>query len=288
MRETQYWVRICEGERCLGAGFLITRAFVLTALHCLRWRSAGNSRFDLELPDGRRLAGQLCEEIKDADLALIAVEDAESHGLAPAAPTDWPRPEVGWRGTYCPPSEETRLSGRVTHETVDYRNAADGVFKAVQLTVDQQLGTYDGYSGSPVDTAGAQARHEQHGQTAPRPVVGILMEERLDRADASRVSNVLIAASVLHAMDRFTQFSIGHLRNQVSVPESHRPAPPAAQAQQGDEEHTTPSLTSTDLYLRQLQRWEEEGVLSQEEATEERRWALRLLRRRLAQGPVDG
>ncbi|WP_369275658.1 serine protease [Streptomyces sp. R11] len=286
MREQHYWVRICEGERCLGAGFLITRAFVLTALHCLRWRSPGNMRFDLELPDGRRLAGQVCEEIKDADLALIAVEDAESHGLPPAAPTDWPRPEVSWRGTYCPPSEETRLSGRVTHEPLDYRNAADGVFKAVQLTVEQQLGSYDGYSGSPVDTAGVDARHEQHGEKAQRPVVGILMEERLDRADASRVSNVLIAASLLHAMGRFTQFSISHLRHQVSLPEPRRSA--ASGTQLVDEERAAQDLTSTDLYLRQLRRWEEEGVLSQVEAAEERRWALRSLRRRLAGGPADG
>ncbi|MFI6013315.1 serine protease [Streptomyces sp. NPDC051243] len=285
MSEQEYWVRIREGDRCLGAGFLITRAYVVTALHCLRWRSPGNLRFDLQLPDGRSVLGRLREEIKDADLALIAVEDAETHGLPAASPTDWPRPEVGWRGTYCPPGEGTRLSGRVTHEPVDYDSAAGGVFKAVQLTVDQQLGTYDGYSGSPVDTKpGEQAGQPSHEGQAERPVVGILMEERLDRADSSKVSNVLIAASVLHAVHRFRQFSVGYLEHQVCVPEQRRDDRVPEQA---DEDRTAQNLTSTDLHLRQLQKWEEEGVLSQAEAAEERRWALRDLRRRLAGGAAD-
>lgn len=293
MSAQQYWVRIREGDQCLGAGFLITRAFVLTALHCLRRRSPGNARFVIELPDGRRLPGQLCEEIKDADLALIAVEGAEAHGLPAASPTDWPRPEADWRGTYCPPDEDTRLSGRVTHEPVDYRTGATGAgFKAVQLTVEQRLGTYAGYSGSPVDTApGTRTGHntrnapdapDVHAGQAQRPVVGILMEERLDRTDASKVSNVLIAASVLHAMDRFTRFDVDHLRRQVSVPGPRRDDQEVPRQPEEEVERTAQDLTSTELHLRQLQKWEEDGLLSHAEAAEERRWALRDLRRRLS------
>ncbi|MGW3650021.1 hypothetical protein [Streptomyces sp. NPDC000878] len=275
-----YWVRISEGDRCLGAGLLITRAFVLTALHCLRLRSPDNSRLDLELPDGRRVSGLLCDEIKDADLALIAVENAHSHELPLAAPTDWPRPGVRWRGTYCPPGEYTQLSGNVEHEPINYGSVEGGVFKAVQLRVEQRLGTYAGYSGSPVDTAAVPRHHpEQRGEQAQRRVVGILMEEERNREDPSKGTNVLFAASVLHAMGRFPQLNVGHLRQQVSVPEPRR-SDELMPVHTG-EDLVAQNLASTDAFLRQLRAWEEDGVLTPAEAKKERRRAVRQLSKRL-------
>ncbi|MCT9083111.1 serine protease [Streptomyces fulvoviolaceus] len=275
-----YWVRISEGDRCLGAGFLVTRAFVLTALHCLRVRSPDNARLDLELPDGRRVSGLLCDEIKDADLALIAVEDAHSHALPLAAPTDWPRPDVRWQSTYRPPGDHTQLSGHVEHDTIDYNSVEGGVFKAIQLRVEQDLGTFAGYSGSPVNTIPGLHRHpEEHGEQARRPVVGILMEEERNREDPSRGTNVLFAASVLHAMERFPQLSMSHLRQQVSVPQPRRPEELAPT--QTSRALSAQNLASTDAFLRQLQAWETDGVITPAEAKKERRRAIRQLRRRL-------
>ncbi|WP_167532650.1 S1 family peptidase [Streptomyces alboniger] len=86
-----YWVRIHEGESHLGAGFLLTRSFVLTALHVVSGASGDDVRLDLHLPDGKRVPGRLCDRIEESDLALVAVLDAHAYDLPPAPPTDRPR-----------------------------------------------------------------------------------------------------------------------------------------------------------------------------------------------------
>ncbi|WP_326759836.1 serine protease [Streptomyces phaeochromogenes] len=282
-----HWVQIDEGDRHLGAGFLITRGFVLTALHCLRRLSSSDARMDLQLPDKRRIPGRLCDSIEEADLALIAVEHAHAHGLPPAPPTDWPRPEVNWHGRYCPPGENTQLSGKVTHAPVPYRSRG-GTFTGLQLTVDQLLGDFSGYSGSPVETDSDRPDPRE------RPVVGILMQEQLSRADGSSGSNVLYAASIRHAMELFPYFDVGHLRHLVSGQPAEVPAPQAIEAvpeteatPEADDQQTRSPTTDTDEFLRSLRQWEESGLISQADADEHRRHALRKLSDRLLGRGLD-
>ncbi|WP_326806902.1 serine protease [Streptomyces sp. NBC_01775] len=171
----QHWVHLYESDTYLGAGFLITPGFVLTALHCLRGLSSEEAALTLELPDGRRLPGRKCDAVKERDLALVTVEGAHGHRLAAAPRTDTPRPKVAWNCRYRPPQETAHLSGRVTHAPIAHRCVEGGELEVMQLQVDQLLGSFAGYSGGPVE-AGEQERGE-------RPVVGILLEQQLNRQD---------------------------------------------------------------------------------------------------------
>ncbi|WP_217205446.1 trypsin-like peptidase domain-containing protein [Streptomyces sp. AC550_RSS872] len=259
-----YWVRISEGGRPLGAGFLLAPVYVLTAMHCLRGADTEYGRLELELADGRVMAGRLCDSVKENDLALIHIDDAHQYDL-PLPPVDWPRPHVRWRSTYCPSDEQTKLSGRVSHAPILYRSVEGGEFAGLQLTVEQGLGDYSGYSGSPVDTGPA--------------VVGILMEQQYSREDPSKGSEVLVAASVRHAMDLFPHFGMESLRNGGQAPEE--PCEPTGQAGGRN------VVRDVEVVLKALRQWEEAGYITQEEAQEQRGRTLRKFGDRALGGDPD-
>ncbi|MER5257977.1 MULTISPECIES: hypothetical protein [unclassified Streptomyces] len=262
MTGAHYWVRISEDGRSLGAGLLLTRVYVLTAMHCLRAVRVQYGRLDLELADGRTLTGRLCDSVKAQDLALIHIEDAHQYDLPLAAPVDWPRPNTRWRGTYCPPDEQTQLSGHVSHAPITYRSVEGGEFTGMQLSVEQLLGDYSGYSGSPVDTEPA--------------VIGILMEQAAGREDPSRGAEVLVGASVRHAMELFPHFSTESLRGGGRETCEAGPEP-------------TVRTGSEDVaaVLRSLRQWEDEGLILPDEAREQRRHLLRGFGERALGGESD-
>jgi hypothetical protein len=278
-KEHPYWVHIEEGRRHLGAGVLITRGFVLTALHCLRTLSATDARVDLILPDERRVTGRVCDSIKEADLALIAVENAHAHGLPPAPPADWPRPQVRWKGSYRPPREHTRLSGTVTHAPIRYRNAAGGEFVGLELVVDQLLGDFSGYSGSPVNAEPHETGEPRASGERPWRVVGILMEQELGRADSSGC-NVLYAASLRHAMDLFPHFDVARLVKEATGVPLSIPEPISPSAEESDGKAQVGLLGPTadaDAILKALRQWEEGGEITAREAADHRGRVLRKL-----------
>ncbi|WP_051853177.1 S1 family peptidase [Streptomyces aureocirculatus] len=261
-----YWVRIQEGESHLGAGFLLTRGFVLTALHVVSGASGDDVRLELHLPGGQRVPGRLCDWIEESDLALVAVLGAHAYDLPLAPPTDRPRPDVAWLGTYRPPDTKTALSGRVTHAPIIHRSDAHGEFTGLQMTVDQLVHDFAGYSGSPVHAVPAGA------EPGERPVVGILMEQELSRADGSRDTNVVFAASVQHAAQRFPHFDIGHLREVAAgkpmlVPGSRPSAEP----------RPDPPTVDVDGYLKKVRQLLEDGLITPEEAARSRERASRAL-----------
>ncbi|MFG3258767.1 trypsin-like peptidase domain-containing protein [Streptomyces sp. NPDC048172] len=281
MSAADYWVHIHDDDRYLGAGFLLTRGFVLTALHCLGSRPSDQSLLRLELPDGQSVSGRVCDAVKESDLALIAVRNAHAHAASlPQAPaTDAPRADVRWHCRYLPPNEDagTRLSGNVTHAPVDHRCLAGGVVTALQLQVDQSLGSFAGYSGGPVATEPDRAEEVEG------PVVGILLEEKLNRLDPARGSNVLFAATVRHAVERFPQFAVDHLRAVVTDPgrDPARPAAPRTSARESALSGITDILTS-------LRQWEESGLITAAEAEETRGRTLKRLTDGSLDGPGDG
>ncbi|WP_405933649.1 serine protease [Streptomyces sp. NBC_00827] len=286
MSEPHYWVAIEKEGRHLGAGFLVTRAFVLTARHCLRGMTSPDSPVSLLLPDGRRVPGRVSGTIEEADLALIEVDDAHRHELPTAAPTDRPRPRTPWRGTYSPPGENARLSGLVTHAGVDHPSGVPGgMFKAIQLAVDQLLGDYSGYSGSPVHTGDGSGPDGQ----SSRFVVGILMQQQLSRENGVSGTNVLFAASVRDALDRFSQFSVTHQEDIVTLPapraadSTASPEPPAPRrpdAHESAPDSADEVLGDVDKFLKSLREWETSGVITADDANRERRHALKRLRAR--------
>ncbi|WP_326686495.1 serine protease [Streptomyces sp. NBC_01795] len=258
----QHWVHLYESDTYLGAGFLITPGFVLTALHCLRGLSSDEAALTLELPDGRRLPGRKCDAVKERGLALVTVEGAHGHRLAAAPRTDTPRPKVAWNCRYRPPQETAHLSGRVTHAPIAHRCVEGGELEVMQLQVDQLLGSFAGYSGGPVE-AGEQERGE-------RPVVGILLEQQLNRQDPGAGRNVLFAATVRYAMEVFPHFGVEHLRALVAAPRSG-PARSAAdipppRARPGNED----ILSDAGRVLASLRQWEESGLITAADAEEGR------------------
>ncbi|MEV2194638.1 serine protease [Streptomyces phaeochromogenes] len=202
MTSASYWVELFGCGQRLGGGFLLTRRYVVTALHCLRGLTSLDEHVDIVLADGSRLAGQVCRRDKDADLALIMISTAHDVLL--------PIPQAGvahggddWHSPYRPAASEVHLRGQVDSGTAEYLCEGGAVIQALQLTAHQLLGDYAGYSGGPVVKGVPEEREPV--------IVGILLEQAPDRAEANRAANVLFAATIGEAMRRFDQFDVGHL-----------------------------------------------------------------------------
>ena len=261
LAERDHWVRISAQGEYRGAGFRVTREFVLTAMHCLR-KLTSESLLELELPDGRVIPGRLCNAREKADLALIAIAGASSRELSLAAATDWPRADTRWSSTYHPPEEYKPLSGRVTHAAIRYRSREGGHFQGIQLTVEQDFGDFSGYSGSPLSTDPGFLVQPMAYLLRERPVVGILMEQQYSRADPNKPTNVLIAVSVQYAMGEFPEFSTGRLRNRLrSLRRARRSSLSGIDAASADDEITTEEAprSGADVVLKAMRQWEEDS-----------------------------
>ncbi|MET9383678.1 hypothetical protein ABZY09_22075 [Streptomyces sp. NPDC002928] len=273
---TGHWVRIAEAGVHLGAGLQVTQVYVLTALHCLRDVSSEGAVLELTLSDGQALTGRVCDEDSEVDLAVIVIERASRYRLPLPPPMDWPRPSVRWQGMYEPPGRVAKLSGIVSHAPIEYRSAAGGVFTGLQLTAEQDLRDFSGYSGSPVDTDPVE-------ETEERPVVGILMEQVYEHEDPNRGSNVLIAASVRYAMGLFPSY-FGDGRPCDGAPARRTPCP-------GDGDPAEPTARKAareaEVVLTALKEWEQSELISSARAEEERGHTLRQFRERALGDDAD-
>lgn len=284
--ETGYWVDLFQGERRLGAGFLLNRCFVLTALHCLRPMDAqqakgGAGELVIALCDERRVRGRVCRRAAEADLALIEI-DASHEVALPVPAAHIATPGDPWRGPYRPTPGDVRLSGSIDHGAVSYTCVAGASIEALQLTADQQLGDYSGYSGGPVEGGGADAD----------PVVlGILLEQAMDRHSRDqRAANVLFAATIAEALRRFDHFDVGHLIDVLRPPggaETEQPglpasAPPSAPASESASAAPAPAplpavpapgpepVAEAETLLVALRQWAENGLIDPTEAAAHR------------------
>ncbi|MDJ1131197.1 trypsin-like serine protease [Streptomyces iconiensis] len=204
-----YWVDLFQAGQRLGAGFLLNRCFVLTALHCLRHLDASTGEVVIALADARRVRGRVCRTADEADLALIEID--ASHEIALPVPSAHIAARGDkWRGPYRPSPGDVQLSGSIDHGAMLYTCVAGASIEALQLTADQRLGDYSGYSGGPVEGGEADAD----------PVVlGILLEQAMDRHSTElRAANVLFAATIAEALRRFDHFDVGHLIDVLRPP----------------------------------------------------------------------
>ncbi|ONK12592.1 serine protease [Streptomyces sp. MP131-18] len=274
---TGYWVDLYHEEKRLGAGFLLTRNFVLTALHCLRGAGGLDGRLDIALADGGRVPARVRRTADEADLALVEIDDARQITLplplAQVAP-----PGARWRSPYRPFPSDVALSGQVNHRT-RHLCEAGGTIEALQLTVDQQLGDYSGYSGGPVE--GADDRGGPF-------VLGILLEQALSRdpGGGPRAANVLFAATIAEAMRRFDDyFGVAHLVDVLrpATGRERRAEPP-----DGGHGPGTGGIAEAESLLVAFRQWVQRGLIDPVQATElSLDVARRLIEKQLGAGGRD-
>lgn len=241
-----YVVTFAHGEKAFGAGVLVNRRFVLTAAHCLRTLPPGVRRVGVRVGSAEA-TGEIEEWAPDADLALIRIVDALPDSGVSLPLAGLCRPEDRWFAPYRPSLSNPHLDGTVVAESVSYHCVPGGTIDAIQLECRQHLGDYGGYSGSPVEK-----RFERQGE-----LIGLLIEQVFDRAAPRRASNVLFAVSLREALRRFETLDVSHLAAALSI----KGVLPADETPGRDRE----LLAATELKLRAIKQWADEGLLEPDE-----------------------
>ena len=261
MTGTGYWVDLYQAEQRLGGGFLLTRRFVLTALHCLRGLSL-DEHVGIQLADGARVEGRVCRQDKEADLALVEIGAGHQVRL-PIPAADVARDGDRWRGPYRPAAHDVHLSGRVSAGAAQHLCVGGATIEALQLTADQHLGDYSGYSGGPVEGVGDDGSREP-------VVVGILIEQAPDRAAEARAANVLFAATIREAMRRFDHLDVVHLIDVLRPPGPER-------GHAVEESRTSERFAGTEALLLQLDAWAQRNLIDPSQIAELKFMAVKAL-----------
>ncbi|MER6426105.1 serine protease [Streptomyces sp. NPDC001137] len=242
-----YAVDICQGDVYLGAGFLLTRCYVLTADHCLTALSHQDDQVLVRFESGRTLEGCVRRRVKEADLAIVEILRPQEVPFAlPNA--DHARRGDRWRGLHRPTPSDPDLGGLVDAYAVKYHCEGGAFIEAIQLIVEQTLGDYAGYSGGPVEktTPGSDGA-----------VIGILIEQYPDRQDSRRSANVLFAATIHEAMSRFEYFRTGHLHRVLEGRQVQR----TLGAAPGNDVGLDTEMDRTETLLVRLKEWSDSGLL---------------------------
>ncbi len=189
-----YWVDLHTGEGArLGAGFYITRRFLLTAEHCLQPLPPDHRTVMITHEDGWSATGEVCERRPAVDLALIRRVDADFPRLPP--PADLCASGDRWRSPNRPHPSDPHLNGVVDEPSAQFECVGGGTLDALQLRSELDLGSFSGYSGSAVERTGDQPA-----------LVGVLQEQYFDRYDGQRATNVLFAVTMHAAMEQFAGY----------------------------------------------------------------------------------
>jgi hypothetical protein len=180
--------RIMAGPRMLGSGFVITARAVITADHVVRGVDATEVVF--QPSEGPAVAVERIDRDSDLDVAVLFLSTDQTSWFV-AAPA---RIGAEWRVTAQPVGNDPRLTGTVTDTARSVDNAAGTRVDLLQLRVDQELGSYRGYSGSAVLSAGPAGG-----------VIGVLVEQVPLRQGRGQVQagNVLYALPLQKVLARF-------------------------------------------------------------------------------------
>ena len=262
MSDAGYWVDIHRSGKRLGAGFLLTACYVLTADHCLGSAALDAEKVEVEFESGEVLPGRVYRRAPAADLALI---DVITSGRGPVIPRA-DRAGVGdrWRNPYRPSISHAFLSGTVDAAPVWYQCEGGDSVEAMQLGCVQDLGDYAGYSGSPVE--GGESDTEGK-------IFGVLIEQYPvhypDNSGSRPASRVLFAAMLSEVFRRFDCFDVGHLINllpsssagdtSASCGVGRRPSTDGSQRNDADS-----GIAVADAKLKALDAWQKRGLLDEQ------------------------
>ncbi|NEC90084.1 hypothetical protein [Streptomyces sp. SID12501] len=194
MGREEYWVAIARDGLLRGAGFFVTRHFVVTLVGCVRELALGGE-VELTTAGGLGLGGVVDEIVEDVGLALI-------HVIAPAR-ADYPTPQAdravkgdSWWAPYRPGPHHPPLRGTVDGVLPDCRRAgADRALSVLELTVGplQMIGA-DFYAGGPV---------ERRGSGMEDAVLGVLLETECARGLRGDRRDSLAAGDIGGVIDAF-------------------------------------------------------------------------------------
>jgi hypothetical protein len=260
-----YWVNISRGGTRLGAGFLLTGCYVLTAEHCLGADALKVEDVEVEFETGDVLPGRVHRCSPTADLALI---DVPRSGIGPVIPRG-DRARVGepWRNPYRPSLSHAFLSGTVDAVPVAYKCEGGDSIEAMQLGCVQDLGDYAGYSGSPIESGGTDGESR---------LFGVLIEQYPehypDNGESRPASVVLFAATLSEVFRRFDCFDLGHLIN--LLPSSSGGDAPAAREGSGNplaggsaRNDVQARIAVADAKIEALDVWHKRGLLDEQSIT---------------------
>ena len=188
--------RILINDKDVGSAFTVAPQVALTAGHVVRAVAGKSSRTDsvVYIPEGgaRITIGEI-EVDRVLDVAVAHLEGAVRETLAIAKAAN----RMSWRVQSRPRLNDPTLTGTVTEHLRAMRNAQGEDTHVVQLWVQQEVGDYAGYSGSPVVVGG----------TPFGAVIGVLVEQGRWRKNSQSgqwpVSNVLYAAPIEAIVSRF-------------------------------------------------------------------------------------
>jgi hypothetical protein len=179
-------IRISSRDR--GSAFAVTTRSVLTANHVVRGAEVSDLTF-VPSSDGEPLHVTQIDCDEAMDVAVLYLDGTVNAPFAVVRA----RTGMEWRVSAQPLGNDPGLTGIVTDASRAIINSSGNSVVCLQLKVDQDLGSFSGYSGSAVRLSGPAGG-----------VIGVLVEQVQHRTSRPlQASNVLYAVPIEQVLTRF-------------------------------------------------------------------------------------